>query len=372
MSDLNPNLPFYGATREQIVAQGLDPDLVEQGRLASREIAVEQRLAEETRIALAAQEAVESGRMTYAEAAEEMRAAGHHNAHAAFVQRWREDEAWYKEQQETEAISFLDADAYAAHVAEQEQRKLRALEQDAEVKRAQLRVAQVKEMQEALKAFKESTPGAHQLSSAVERQLVADLERTVREGGDLPTTSMDRQAALERAVKETTIIGNETESIRQQVDAEWRILRKQNGARDGLHTAADIARAEEAYKSARFQQLADTRMIDETSFEPSPTAEQESQALVDRYRERQEKSTGFHSQIADIATRGKQAASALDRGEGISEEKKRYREALARAESEAHYGTVTTSLTQPPEQRAEKDPQQLDEYGGAFPGYSAS
>jgi hypothetical protein len=112
---------------------------------------------------------------------------------------------------------------------------------------------------------------------------------------------------------------------------------------------ADIAHAERVYKDGRSKQLADGTMIDLESLKPSPTAEEQSSALTEKYRGWQEKSTDYHAHVAEIEKRGKDATAARDRGEGISAEKARYREAYARAEETAAYGEVRTTENTPPE-----------------------
>src|SRR5207248_3236178 len=104
MSTMNPeeirrlpirrDLLYNGLTREQVVAIGFDPDEVEAGRLAHNEWASQQRRDEDAQLALAAQQAVAEGEVTYAEAAQALLAAGRRDAHGAVVQMWREEESW--------------------------------------------------------------------------------------------------------------------------------------------------------------------------------------------------------------------------------------------------------------------------------------
>src|SRR5712691_10540944 len=81
-------------------------------------------------------------------------------------------------------------------------------------------------------------------------------------------------------------------------------------------------------------------MVNLDDLKPGPSADVQSNALVEKYREKQDKSTALHQQVADIQQRGREGAARRDRGIGITEEKRAYWEALARADHEAHYGTA--------------------------------
>lgn len=341
------DLPLNGLTEEQTRALGLDPQEVEANRLARNIWANQQEREESASLVAAAWHAVEQGMTTHGEAAQALLMAGRRDAHDAFVSVWQAEERQYAEQEAAELLPFLDSNEYAMQVEAQRQEQLRRDEATAEGLRRQIAQKQVEELQGDLNALVETAPGVHELAPQVEQRLVQKLLTS----GVLPSTPEERSAAIEEALKETAVLSNATEEIRQQVDTECRLLfdhpNRPGRDRDGLMTQADKDAAIAAYRTGRFKQLADSRMIDLGSLKPSPTAEEESAAHAARYREREAKSTDFRTQVADIEERGKAANAARDRGEGITEERKRYKEAMARAEAGAQTGTVTTSLTVP-------------------------
>jgi hypothetical protein len=337
---VNRNLPYNGLTREQVIALGADPDEVEAGRLAHNEWATQQRRSEDVQLALAAQEAVAEGNATYAEAAQALLAAGRREAHDAVVQMWREEEAFYMPS-EADEVGVMDAEQYVEYSNAQQLRERERLAQEAEEAARQLKVAQVAELQKDFKSIVESTPGAHQFAPGAERQLVADLQ----ESGILPSTPEERVAVIETSLRKNAILGTAEEAIKQQIDQEIRIMRKPGGSgmRDGLQTQGDIDRANAIYREQRFKQLADSTMVDLEAFRPAPTAEEQSAALVEKYREKQEASTALHQSVSEIAARGKDANATRDRGEGMSAERAAYKAAYAKAEAEAVYGEVKTA-----------------------------
>jgi hypothetical protein len=334
----NPDLPYYGASREDVAALGANPDDVETGRLAARENQQQQARLDEKGILLAATEAVENGEMTEAEAARALAAAGLHSAHSAFVQQWQAEESAPSEwdvQEAIEALAYLSADEYVEHFTEQQARQRVADEANVADLQRQLSAQHVADLQKDIKTLTESTPGAHRFAPAVEARLV----RSIQESGVLPATKEERQAAIETALRTEAVVTSEKASIDAQVAAEWRALRKSNGARDGLVTQADVDLAENAYKTARFQQLADARMVNLETLKPGKTAEAQSAELAEKYRAKQEKSTEFHRTVARIGS----GEPTTDRGEYSSAERKSYKLAYAEAESRAHYGDVRTT-----------------------------
>jgi hypothetical protein len=346
MSTMNPeeiralpmrrDLPLNGLSEAQTRAIGLDPQEVETSRLAQNEWAAQQRINEDAELVLAAQQAVADGNATYAEAAQALLAAGRRDAHDAVVQMWHEEESWYGEQDAVDALAYLDVNEYIDLFNTQQQRERVKTEAEIEQTKRQIAQAQVKAIQDDLKDFVGSVPGAHEYAPQVEHRLVENLKAS----GVLPSTPEERATAIESALRETAVLGDATESIRQQVDQEWRIHRRNNGARDGLMTAANIADAEAHWKNARTKQLADNKMIALDDLKPGPTAEEQTAALTEKYRAKQETSTSHQQNVADMNKRGKEAAATRDRGEGITADRKAYKEAYARAEAEAQYGTV--------------------------------
>jgi hypothetical protein len=347
MSKPNNQLPYYGSTREEVIARGLDPDDVEAGRLYAAESRAQAALEENVNLVAAALQAVEQGEKTHGEVAQALLMAGRVDAHDAFVSLWQDEERQFAEQEAVELVPFLDANEYAMQIEAQRQAQLQRDEAEAESLTRQLAQKQVEEVQGDLKSLVETTPGVQQFAPEMEQRLVQKFLAS----GVLPSTPKDRADAIEESLKETAVVNAATEEIRQQVDTECRILfdhpSRPGRDRDGLMTEADKDAARAAYKRGRFKQLADAKMIDLESLKPSPTAEEESAALADKYREREAKSTDFRTQVAGIEKRGADANASRDRGEGMTEERKRYQEALARAEAGAQTGTVTTSLTVP-------------------------
>lgn len=346
MSAMNPeeirklpmrrDLPYNGLTREQVLAIGADPDEVEAGRQSLNQWAEQQARHDEAQLFLAAQEAVANGELTYVEAAEALHAGGFQGAHALLVQQWQQDDAEFAALDAADELAVMDSAQYVEHFAAQQQRGLAASEADVQNIQRQLAQAQVTELQADLKSFVESTPGAHQHAPQVEQRLVENIQKT----GVIPSTPEERAAAIESALKETAVLDSTMQSLRQQVDTEWRAIRRQEGARSDLLTQADIDRARDAYIEGRMKQLADSTLIDLDSLKPGPTAEEQSAALAEKYRERQSKSTELHQTVAGIAERGRDANATRDRGEGNAEERKAYKEAMARAEAEAQFGNA--------------------------------
>jgi hypothetical protein len=370
MSDPNTNPWYPWESREQLAAfigtGGQTPEgFMESTRRGEalntqrqKEQAAQQRLSEDAELVLAAQQAVTEGDTTYAEAAQALLAAGRQDAHDAVVHLWREEENWATGLDAADEFAVMDVEQYTAHFNAQQASERERLEAEAAEAARRLKVAQVTELQEEFKSIVETTPGAHRFAPGAERQLVSDLQ----ESGILPSTPEERAAVIETSLRKHAILGNAEEAIKQQIDTEWRIHRRNNGARDGLMTAANIAEAEAHWKDARFKQLADNTMVDLEAFKPQPTAQEQSAALTEKYAERQAKSTAFGQNAADIAKRGAEADATRDRGEGISAEKARYREAYARAEETGAYGEVRTAVGA--EETAPAGA--LDEYGDAF------
>lgn len=340
------DLPLNGLTEEQTRALGLDPQEVEANRLARNIWAGQQKHEEDVQLVAAARYAVDQGDATHAEAAQTLLDAGRHDAHDAFVHLWQEEERQFAEEEAAELLPFLDANEYAWQVEAQRREQLARDEAEAESLRRQIEYKQIEALQGDLKSLIETTPGVQQLAPEIEQRLLQKFEAS----GVLPSTPKERADAIEESLKETVDLGDEWEAINQQVDTECRILfshRSTRADREALKTQADKDVAIAAYRKGRVKQLADAKMIDREALKPSPTAEEESAALADKYRTKEAKSTDFRTQVAGIEDRGKAANAARDRGEGITEDRKRYKEAMARAEAGAQPGTVTTSLTVP-------------------------
>ena len=330
-------LPYNGLTPEQVRAIGFDPAEVEANRHLANEARAESRREEDAGVLAAARQAVENGDAFPAEAAQALLLAGRREAHDAFVALWQAEERAAALEEQAEAVQWMDAEQYSAHAAEQSRQRLAASAAEVDRLRTQLAAAQVATLKEDLDA----AIGGHQIAPAVESTIVENLKA----GGLLPSTPQERTDLIESAVRQTAVLGDAERAIHEQIRAEWSALRKSNGARDGLTTAADIATAEQAYKSARFKQLADAKMIDLDSLKPGPTAEEQSAALAEKYRADNERSAAFHRQVERL----KEPTENRDRGESSSANRRAYQDAMARAEAEAHVGTIRTSLSEPPE-----------------------
>src|SRR5581483_11706570 len=211
------------------------------------------------------------------------------------------------------------------------------LEQNAATAKRTLEIAQLQALKDQYERFVQSTPGAYEIAPAVEAQI---MEQVRRDG--LPSTEAAGAAMIETALKTTTLLATEQESLKQQVDTEWRVRSKttlENGRTRGDLTAADVARAEAIFKQSRFAELAAERekTIDLNALRPGPTAEDESTALAERYRARQAASTAFAQNAADIAGRGI-AAPGSDRGVASAANRDAYKQAYRRAEHRAAHG----------------------------------
>jgi hypothetical protein len=358
---------------------GLNPEQVELGYRREGEAAHQARQAAQqaeaamqqaAELATAAQDAVANGEATNAEMAAYLLNNGATVAHTMFVAAWQKEEAEEANFLAADELAFADAEEYIEHTNAMQVQEREQLAQRAQDTLRQLEEAKLQRLADQFEQFVQSTPGAPSIAPAVGDRLV---EKIKQEGGALPTTEAEGQALIASALQESSVLEAAKESLRQQVDTEWRLHRKATGKSDGLMTVADIARAEAHFKAARLEQLADTKMIDLDSLKPGPLAEELSSALTEKYADRQAKSTDFHQQVGDIAKRGAEANASRDRGEGIAEERRAYKEAVARAEETALYGTVRTSLgATEAVQETSKDPRlpagYVDEYGPG--GYS--
>jgi hypothetical protein len=329
--------PFNGLSEEQVRAFGRDPEEVENARLEQNAFAAAKALSEDATLVLAAQQAVEDWEMTPAEAALGLAEASP-RAHDLFVEQWQKTEAEEAASEAAEEAAwdatYLDAESY---VTQHEARKVierTQLEQEAAETKRELDNARLKALQDELDSFVASTPGAFGIKPGIESLIVEKL----KDSDSYPSTPGERNALIESSLNELAAVDSKIESLKQQIDTEWRFHRKANGARDGLNTKAEIDNAERYWKQARFDQLAAATDIDVGSLKPAPSAEEESAALTAKYRDKQERSTSFHQQVAGIADRGHFAKENADRGVGIGQEKRRYREAMARAEETASYG----------------------------------
>jgi hypothetical protein len=328
--------PLNGLTEEQLRAIGGDPEFVENARNEQNAWEAARAIQQQAALVVATQEAVDDFELSPAEAAFGLAESGHSSAHDLFVEQWQKAEAEEAAAEAAWNASELDAASYVEQYNVRKALERAQLEQEADATKQQLEAARIEALKDHVDSFVGSTPGAYEIKAGIEQTIIERLKRT----GLLPTTDGERKAVLDSALIEMQVVGTATEAMKSQVDQEWRILRKESRGRDGLVTVADIANAEQHYKQARFSQLAEANAIDAASLVPGPTAEEQSAALTEKYRANQERSTSFHQQVADIATRGRVSNGGTDRGERISEEKRRYKEALARAEATAAYGPI--------------------------------
>jgi hypothetical protein len=316
---------------------------------------------------------VEEGYFTPTQAAAELAARGYHVAHDAFVERQLQVEAQDFVDEQAEWLEVAPISEYAQHIERYRQAEREQAEADRQKVGDDLARAKLAEMSEHFRNWASTTPGAHVEAPMIEQRLVQKLIESDQGLDAIPDTAAAKQRLIEQAAREISVTENLRESLKAQVDTEWRLHRKNSGARDGLMTQADIASAEAAFKEARFNQLAETTMVPNSAFEPGPTSEEIAAAETAKFAERQQKSTSFHEQVAGIAERGVEASGA-DRGEARTERNKAYREALEKAEREAAFGEYAEVKTgygadgSPVEAPAKGG--QIDEYGGAFPGFT--
>ena len=354
-----PNLKYNGLTEDQVRAIDLDPTQVEESRLIANEARDEAFRAEGVALAVAALRAVNAGDVdSTARAAEALRAAGRPDAADLLTQAWQQEAAEARAIEAAEELDWLDADEYAARVAAQKEADLAASRAEVDSITEKLHATQAEELR---RAFQEAL-GGHQLAPAVGERLVSKLSAS----GVLPSTEAEREAVIEETLRETAILRNAEKGLRDQIKSEWSIIRKEQSRAGKLITKADIAVAEKHYSEERFKQLADAKKIDTSTFAPTPSAEEESAALAEKYRAKQEKSDSFHRHVHAIG-----AKESRDRGEVLSADRAAFREAMQRAEESVRVGTVRTSLS--PDNGAQENENGLpagfvDEYGPG--GYS--
>jgi hypothetical protein len=358
------NKPFNGLSEEQVRAFGRDPEEVEQSRLEQNAFEAAKALQEDATLVQLANQAVEDWEMTPAQAALALAESGHSTAHELFLRNWRATEAQEAAAAAADEIAWeaseLDAESYATQHNARKVIERAQLEQEAADTKIELDNARIEALRERLDSVVSSTPGAHAIKSALEQRVI----EKVQQSGELPSTDAERDALIVSARNEFVAVDTAIESLRQQIDTEYRFHRKANGARDGLMTKADIDNAERYWKQARFDQLAAAKEIDVESLKPAPSAEEQSAALTERYAAKQERSDSFARNVAGMAEAGRSAKEAADRGVGFGEERRRYKEAYAKAEAEAQYGEVRTAVGAVEEAPAQSGA--LDEYGDAF------
>lgn len=348
------DLPYNGLSVEQVRAIGGDPEAVEAARIATNEYTAQQQFNEEALIAASTRQAIADGVLTESEAATGLRGLGLDRAHQIVVEDWKLREA----QEQAGDIVYMSAEDYAAvDAARLAFERGRAEKEVVDVKQ-QIREASAKALQDDLDALATSLPGYHAIAGDVAGTLIADLG----EKDELPSTPEDRAAAIESALRRSAIVSKAQAEVDEQVKAEWRSLRSTNRGHDGLITQSDLDAAERAYKEARTKQLQDVKLVNVAEFAPSRTAEEESAALTEKFKAAQAGHDDFARNAHDMAKRGKEA-STRDRGEFMTADRTAFKEAMARAEETAQWGTPRTSLNPAaPEEKSAR----LDEYGDAF------
>jgi hypothetical protein len=351
-----------GLTSETIAefrVLGLSPEQAELGyrRQADIDQEKQQRDQSNAEAVLAAKAAVDTGHALPAEAAEALRLSGLPVAANVFTSDWLAEQRAHEAVLNLNQVSSYDAETYAAWLEDQQEQARAKDEAAVQAAGDDLARAQISQVRDALLEYAATVPGAHENLGAVE----ARARQIILENG-APDTPEDVARLVEIAIRDVVQVDTHTESINQQVETEWRIHRKQSGGRDGLVTAADIATAKAAFKSARFAQLAGERIVDHTL---PPTAEEASSALTEKFRSKQERSTSHQQNVSDINRRGRDAAATRDRGVGITEEKRAYREAMQRAEERAAFGEYAgiRSGYGPNAVDAPEMPPPVDQYG---------
>jgi hypothetical protein len=331
--------PLFGLTREQLQEHGIDADQW----VAQQNVRHEQeQVREATDLVAAAQQAVFEGRLTNAEAAEVLRQGGNATAWNAFTEMWAAEEGQELEETQTDELAFADATDYLSAIEELHTTERSQLE--AELQRAQNAYGSqlIRQLGDRFREFVASTPGAHESSEDV----LARLRQLVVDQNGIPTDATGQDLMIAQAVRDVGLREGITAQLTEQVEVEHRAhernLKDRNFAarrtddRSQAQREADAA----AWKQNRLDELAGqvTQADVEAARELPPSSREISAAQVAKYAERQAKSTSFHEHIAEIGERGRQRATR-DRGDSATADRKAYRDALARAEHEAMYGS---------------------------------
>jgi hypothetical protein len=361
------DLPLNGLTEEQQRAIGADPAEVEAARLANQAWRSQRAEQEATQLAVGAATLVQDGLLTEYEAAQMLLQQGEQRAHALFVQAWREEEAREAAELAASDLEFADAETYAEHFNEQ-LASLRAetvkAEQEAKEAADALLAGQIRARVDA------TVPVGHPLRAGIEAAIAHQLSGT----GELPKDADAQKALVADAVQRTVVLSGAQESIREQAEQEWRVLRKGHGKSGDLMTRADIARAKEHYIAGRLQQLGESTMIAHADLKAPPTADEERERYVERFSARNGASQSFHNEVAAMAQRGREAEQRRhERGtsDDSGSERDQYREAVHRAESTARVGEPVTTENAPQAtsrnpDRPDLPPDWPDEFGPAL------
>jgi hypothetical protein len=350
------------ATQEEFNTWGLSPDeaaLYEQHEQRVQAHLKEVELQDAAALTTAMQTAVSDGDMTNVEAAEQLRQSGYELAWKMFTAAWQAEEAAEIAAESAAWFAGADAETYLSHINTLDELERDEIEQELRQAYDDRAKAQLGQINERLNEWVASTPGAQAIAPAVTER----IKHTIVEKNSIPETTEEQDRMIAQAAREVGIAEDLRESLTQQVDAEWRIHRRENGAKDNLMTEADIAKAEAAFKETRFKQLAEATMVPKSILELPPSSEDVAASALQKYSGREQKSTSFHERVAGIAARGTKPGSG-DRGEVITDEKRAYREAMARAEQRAAFGEVATGYGDARLDAPKTGP--LDEYGDAF------
>jgi hypothetical protein len=358
--------PLNGLTEEQTRALGLDPTEVEAGRLAQLEWEKAQQLTSDAELVLAARHAVEIGDMTHVEAALALRQNGSQAAHDLFVQEWRAAE--HEAENDAEEFIWADADEYLRRTGELDD----AATAKAAADETAARAAEANRIAEQIRSKLDATvPKDHPLREGIEAVLIHQLS----EEGGAASDDRGQNQAIRAAVQTAFVLDNASESIRQQAEQEWRLIRKERGKTDGLMTQADIDAAKEHYIAGRLQQLGDRKMIAHDDLKPPATADDEKQRQTDRIAARNSASASLREAVGGIEQRGLEAEAAR-RGVsyGSGSEKDRYRDAVRRAEENARVAPTpeaadAAAVVSRNPGRPDLPPDWVDEYGPA--GFAA-
>jgi hypothetical protein len=402
MSDMTPeeirklpmrqDLPYNGLTPEQVVAIGLDPSEVEAARLSSNEWAAqlaaqqatqqaEAALQEAAMLATAAQEAVTNGQ-TPAEVAEILLNNGQSLAHQMFVAAWRQEEAEEAALEEADDLAMMNAEEYALRAEERSWEQRAQLEDEVQALHNQLGQTLLDQVKGHLRDYVQSTPGAHENIADVE----ARVKQIVLDQQDVPEDAAGQQRLIAQAIRDVSLREGLTEQFTAQVEAEWRgqehrrkseaFTTRRSDDRSLHQRAADEA----AWKEKRLDELSTQYTAEQVEVlrELPPSGAEIAAAERAKFEARQQRDDSAARNAAGIAERGRATASG-DRGLAITDEKRAYRDAMKRAEEKAMYGEfapgvksgygptheVTVEGGKP---RGVDTP--IDEFGGAFPGYT--
>lgn len=199
--------PYYGVTPDELVAQGLDPDEVEAGRLSHVEWQAEKRAQDAAELVAVARAGVAAGELLPAEAAKILLDGGHSEAHAAFWEKWKSDEAADAASTAADDLALLDADDYALHFAQAEAQRIEAEKYEGGIELGKQLAKQLSSVMSANDPLIESA----------RETIMQKVAETQAEG-----QAIDQPRLVGSSVVETAANARQVESLRQEAEDLWR------------------------------------------------------------------------------------------------------------------------------------------------------